>query len=481
VNFSLRTRLALWYALTLAATLGVLGAFVYGWVARTGNLRIDEDLANVASAFAQLWSSAPERPGPDLLSAAHADNFEIVVVDEALREIVSNTRTVRLRRSKQVSHPAVQSADSLLHRPDLAPLFRQVDTSRSAYITLRGPLGLERAYAMAVPVAGRREVVAVIEGLEDQAAFLRALRRSLYLTIPVALLVAFLGGTFLAGRALRPVGQMAEQAGRIGAATLHERLKGGLPGTELGNLAAAFNRLLGRLEAAFEQQHRFMSEASHELRTPIAVVRGEADLSLSRESRPPAEYRESLTVIRAESRRMSRVVDDLFLLARADAGQLQLTLAEVDVAALAVNCCRSVQSLTPLRGISVVCRAAGPLLVRADEPLVGRVLLNLLDNAIRYGKVGGRVELDVKMEDGQASLAVRDSGPGMPPEVQARIFDRFYRGPEARSADGGGGETGAGLGLAIAKGIVEAHGGTLTLHHSGTEGTEFRVRLPTTP
>jgi two-component system OmpR family sensor kinase len=221
-----------------------------------------------------------------------------------------------------------------------------------------------------------------------------------------------------------------------------------------------------------------MAEASHELRTPIAVIRGEADLALSKENRGRAEYREALAVIGAESRRMTRVVEDLFLLARADAGQLQITVTGFDLGAIAASTVRSAQSMAAARSITLTARAEGTIPVRADEALVGRVIRNLIDNAIKYGRQGGTVEVEASAPDGVPTVAIRDDGPGISPEIQRRIFDRFYRGPESRAADAAGDGGGAGLGLAIAKGIAEAHGGTLTLRHSSPEGTEFRLTLP---
>ena len=337
---------------------------------------------------------------------------------------------------------------------------------------------MERAYAVLITLPGRREIVAVIRGMEAETVMLQSLRRSLLWAIPIGVVGAFVGGIFLAGRALRPIGDMANQAERIGARTLHERLPVANPTDELGQLSGAFNHVLGRLETAFEQQRRFMAEASHELRTPIAVVRGEADLALGRD-RSPAEYRDALTVIGAESRRMTRVVEDLFLLARADAGQLHLGLADLDLREVAAACCRTVQTLAAARTTTVAPTIKSPAQIRGDEGLIRRAIVNLLDNALKYGRGGGNVEVIIGRQGDLATVSVRDDGPGIPAEIQTRIFDRFYRGPAARvddDDDGTGG--GAGLGLAIAKGIAEAHGGTLRLVRSDPAGTEFLLELP---
>lgn len=478
---SIRVKLALWYAGTLAAGITTLGWVTYSYVARETTAQTDQELANTASAFAQLWRASiagrTSRPPEEVISEARAENFEFVVFDEAQREIASNTRSVRLRRSQRAAPATIPHPDSLLLRPDLAPLFRQAGAAGEAFGTLNGPLGQERAYAVLINLPGRREIVAVIRGLEAEMAMLQSLRRSLFWAIPIGLVGAFVGGIFLAGRALSPIAEMANQAERIGARTLHERLPVANPADELGQLSAAVNHVLGRLETAFEQQRRFMAEASHELRTPIAVVRGEADLALGRD-RSAAEYREALTVIGAESRRMTRVVEDLFLLARADAGQLHLGLADVDLGEVATGCCRAVQTLAKVRQADIVPTIESPVQVQGDEGLISRAIVNLLDNALKYGRVGGRVQVTVGRHDGHATVAVRDDGPGIPAELQTRIFDRFYRGPAARAAEDAGTGGGAGLGLAIAKGIAEAHGGTIRLVQSDATGTEFLLELP---
>lgn len=485
---SIRLRLALWYALSLVACLAGFAWFVDSYVRRETRARIDQELANVAQAFIQLWRStaadssrAPPAAAPalatDLLSEARAGEFEFVVFDEAQREIVSNSRQARLRRSHRAPAPVAAPGDSILRRPDLAALFREAGAAGEAFTTLEGPLGTERAHAVAVTRPGRREIVAVILGLESQEATERALRRSFLWLLPVGLLGAFAGGFFLANRALRPVGLMAEQAERIGARTLYERLPIGNPSDELGHLAGAFNHVLERLERAFEGQQRFMAEASHELRTPIAVVRGEADLALTKTDRPAEEYRATLDVIREESRRMTRIVDDLFLLARADAGHQEVTRTRLDLVPLATSAARSVQSLAAAQGITITTDLPHPAVIDGDGGLLVRLLQNLLDNAIKYGNRGGNVWLSLVAGGRRHLVTIRDDGPGVPADAHQRIFDRFYRGPHARSADAVTG-SGAGLGLAICRWIAEAHAGTLVLAKSDRTGSEFRLDLP---
>jgi two-component system OmpR family sensor kinase len=274
----------------------------------------------------------------------------------------------------------------------------------------------------------------------------------------------------------------------MGTTTLHERLPVPNASDEYGQLATVINGLLARIESAFEQQRRFMADASHELRTPIAIVRGEADIALAVPDRPHDEYREALSVVRAESRRLSRIVHDLFLLARADAGQQQLQLRQFYLDDVILDCTRAARSLASRRNMTLTSNVTTEAPVCGDEDLVRQLILNLLDNALKYCSEGGAVEISLCSATGSHRVIIRDSGPGIPPEVATHIFDRFYRGDGARARESAltvrmhddAHGVGAGLGLAIARWVAEAHGGSLVLAHSSLAGSEFVLTLPAT-
>jgi signal transduction histidine kinase len=235
---------------------------------------------------------------------------------------------------------------------------------------------------------------------------------------------------------------------------------------------------LDRLERLFEEQRRFMADASHELRTPSAVLRAEADVTLSRPHRSEAEYRESMTVMQDAARRLGRIVDDLFLLARADAGHLVMQAAPVNLEELVTDAVRAVQPIAQERGVRVELREVAEGLVSGDADLLGRIVLNLLDNAVKHAPEGSAVEVRVMRRGSVFDVAVVDAGPGVAPEARERIFERFYRADTARSRSESSVTSGAGLGLAIARRIAEMHGGTLALSESRPGRTEFRVVLP---
>jgi signal transduction histidine kinase len=202
----------------------------------------------------------------------------------------------------------------------------------------------------------------------------------------------------------------------------------------------------------------------------VAVVRGEADVALAREARPVAEYRESLDVIRDEARRMSRLIDDLLLLARSDAGGQSLALTELYLDELVGDCVRAVRALAAERGATIRYESEGELPMRGDEALLRRAVTNLLDNAIKYG--GGEVSAAARRDSaGAYTVSVADRGQGIPADIRDKVFERFVRGA------GDGGNAGAGLGLAIARRIAEMHGGSLELTRTGPEGSEFRLRF----
>jgi signal transduction histidine kinase len=268
---------------------------------------------------------------------------------------------------------------------------------------------------------------------------------------------------------------------------LNERLPVQNARDELGYLASTFNSLLERLERSFEQQRRFMADASHELRSPVSIIRGEAEVALS-QPRQPGEYRESLAIALDEARRLSQIVDDLFTLARADAGEYPLRPRDFYLEELASDCVRASRSIAAARGITLSYEPDGEMPIHADEALVRRLAMNLLDNAIKYTPEGGKVNVTCQRAGGEYSLTVRDSGPGIPAEAGEKIFERFFRLDPARTHSGrdnsGAPETaasataGAGLGLAIARWIAEAHHGRLTLVQSDASGSTFAAFLP---
>jgi len=288
-------------------------------------------------------------------------------------------------------------------------------------------------------------------------------------------LVAGLLAWRLAGLALAPVRSMSAAAREISEHDLTRRLHSDLPASdELGELALTFNELLARLEGTFDSLQRFTADAAHELRAPLAVMRSQIEVTL-RQPRSAAEYRASHRTLLAEVERLSRVADQLLVLARADAGALDHTAREFDLPDLLEETVDRWRPVAKEQGVALTAEIPPVGTMSADEDLVGRVLDNLLDNAIRHARREGRVSLTAKLERGTWRIAVADSGPGVALETRAHLFDRFFRGDSVRRRTTGG----AGLGLALCQSIARVHGGSVELADSGPlPGACFVLRMP---
>ncbi|HEY6844529.1 MAG TPA: HAMP domain-containing sensor histidine kinase, partial [Thermoanaerobaculia bacterium] len=300
-----------------------------------------------------------------------------------------------------------------------------------------------------------------------------AAARAVTFGIPIALLVAAAGGYLLARKALEPVTRMSVRAREIGAGTLDQRVPVVNERDELGFLALTLNDLLERLQRAFESQKHFMADASHELRTPVSIIQGEADVALTRTDRDASEYRESIEVMRRAALNLTRIVQNLFLLARSDAGTYPVNKSRFYLDEALVESARAMRSAAFAKQIALVCDCPPEQAVFADEELVRRLFLNLIENAVKFTPEGGAVSVRSERDAGVYRIEVRDTGPGIAPEDQRRIFERFFRADRARRR-----VAGAGLGLSIAKWIAEIHGGSLTLQSSDQSGTSFVVVLP---
>jgi signal transduction histidine kinase len=347
---------------------------------------------------------------------------------------------------------------------------------------LPGGAGSVRVVSRPVELSGDVFEVTGTYATTDIDDILKRIRGVLAIVIPLLVAGAAGGGYFMATRSLSPVFAMAERAAEITATNLRERLPVS-GGEELARLARIVNDLLARLEDSFARQRRFMADASHELRTPTAVLRTEADVILAQPHRSEEEYRASLTVIRDAAGRLARIVDDLFALARVDAENVATRRERVYVEELIDDAMRMVRPLGDARGVRVNLRDAVEAPVDADADLLGRLLINLLDNAIKHSPDGAVVEVRMQRHNGVVDVGVVDQGRGIPEEDRERIFQRFVRlgeddgmGPEQSGVETR--QSGVGLGLAIARRIAEAHGGSLIVFDSTPGHTEFRLTLP---
>lgn len=295
--------------------------------------------------------------------------------------------------------------------------------------------------------------------------------------LPFALGFAGIGGYFLASQVLSPIGRMARRVREINAEKLSARLDVENPEDELGSLAKAFNETLTRLEASFEQLRRFTSDASHELRTPLTAIRSVGEVGLQRQG-TTEDYRDVIGSMLEESGRLSHLVDNLLTIARAEAGQIQLKSTTISVLPLVRDTVSLIDVLAEEKGQAISIDGDETAQVQADYPILRQVLMNLIDNAIKYSPISAHISLHVApRRDRVVVIEIADNGPGIPPQHREHIFDRFYRIDEGRSRQAGG----TGLGLSIAKWGAEAHGGRLELFCPAEGGCVFRLSLPVAP
>jgi heavy metal sensor kinase len=315
-------------------------------------------------------------------------------------------------------------------------------------------------------------VLLVASPVADMLREQQEVQEAMLVGIPIVLLLAGAGGLWLASIGLRPITEMARRAASIPSTGL-EDLGQTQRTDELGQLATAFNGLVARLRAALQTQRQFTADASHELRTPVSVVRATSDVMLSREHRDEPEYREAIAIVGGQARRLGRLVEDMLVLARADAGGYPLQPVDLYLDEVVAECRRAVDVLATERGVTIRSNGGPDIPFRGDEDLLRRLVLNVLQNAVQHTPSGGSVAVDIKQERDEVRIRVTDEGHGIPPDDQRRIFDRFVQLDPARRGQG------TGLGLPIARWIAEAHRGTLVLERSGPQGTTFCVSLPT--
>jgi heavy metal sensor kinase len=290
---------------------------------------------------------------------------------------------------------------------------------------------------------------------------------------PITILLAGIIGWFLAGKTLKPVDKITQLARKIGAENLNERLKAPGPRDEIGRLAETFNEMIARLERSFRQMKQFTADASHELKTPLTIMKGEIEVSLKTEKSIEG-LRAVLLSTLEETDRMSYIVKNLLDLARADTDEMPLLLKEVRLDQIISERFENSLKLAMDKGLELRIAKNTPVTVSGDPVALGQLIFNLINNAVKYTENGGRVELSLDTDKDSAIIKVADTGIGISKEDIPYILDRFYRVDKART----GGAGGAGLGLSICKGIVDAHGGRMEIESELGKGTTFIVYLP---
>ena len=328
-----------------------------------------------------------------------------------------------------------------------------------------------RTLQKASVIEGRDVTLRVFRDESGIRATLRQILAGLALGMPVAVLLAALGGYIMAGRTLKPISEMADQARRITSESLGRRLPNPNPHDELGQLATVFNSTLQRLENSFDSLKRFTADASHELRTPLTALRSVGEVAL-REAADPEALRETIGSMLEEAQRLNDLVDTLLMLARVESGRLPLNREPMPLSELVAEVCDSLEILATEKRQRIEITSVPGLIVSADRVLFRQALMNILHNAICYSPPDSAVRVKCLRVANEAVVEVSDQGTGIAPEHRDKVFERFYRIDKARSRAEGG----AGLGLALAKLFVEQSGGRIELESD--RGSTFRIVLP---
>lgn len=467
---SVAVRLTLWYVGMLAVVVAILSIGLYTLVTRNLYDHLDAGIGSTLQLAVTALKSSNYQPGSysgaltRTLASLQIPNQTVAVLDSGGHVLAEKTGPggpqLRIPPSPLRPTDAFQFYELPESQPDLDDRFRAAFERVPA----------DAANGFYCVIAGQSS-----ESLQDRIDLLFDV---LWTVVPMMLIVAGTGGWFLTRSSLTPVMGMAQCAHRISAANLDQRLPITNAGDEFGSLAAAFNELLARLHGSFTQQQQFMADASHELRTPVSAIRTTSEVLLEREGRSEGEYLEAMNIIKEQSRRLTRIVEDMFTLARADAGHTEVCITELYLDELLLEIARSARMLAARKGLRLEISDLPEARFFGDEGMLRRMLWNLVENAVKYTPQDGRIEVSLSLVDKQYLITVTNSGDGIPEGAQAHIFERFYRADQARSRENSADDSGAGLGLPIARSIAEAHRGRLALRKSDHSGSIFEIILP---
>jgi signal transduction histidine kinase len=406
----LRPRLTVAYTIALLAVLVVFGGIVLWQQGRIGLRRVDRELVGLTGTLTNV-----------LRNELTEDANPAKAAEEARKAVTAPGRAVAIF---DASGSPLAARWNGLTLPSTAML------NTAQVVTVDTPAGAWRVRVTRETFDTTPLALLVASPLTDVHREQREAREAMLIFIPIILLLAAGGGVYLASLSARPIAE------------------------------------------ALRVQKQFTADASHELRTPVSIVRATAEVTLSREHRDESEYREALAIVGGQARRLGHLVEDLLVLARADAGGYPLRPVDLYLDEIVVECQRAVGALAAERGVTIRAEQSPEIPFRGDENLLRQLVLNVLQNAVQHTPTGGSVGIDLRCEAGAVTVRVSDSGPGIPDQDQHRIFDRFVQLDSSRRGQG------TGLGLPIARWIAEAHHGTLVLEHSGPDGTTFCLALP---
>lgn len=456
---NIRTRLTLWYTAILALLMILFALISLGGLYWRLTDEMDDALAEDYEIIERLIEVKPDGelrfPGPadpefhDRWFEVWSENGQLVYQSRPIRHLTLGPPPSPATLDAPFSYTSRQLANGMRTRQ------------------FSGTMNLE----------GKRYFIRIARSEEEVWEEVRKVAGFMGFSFLIVLVLSLAGGHFLAGRMLRPIDRMTRKARQISAENLGERLPVVNPEDELGRLATVMNSMLERLQRAFEELRRFTADAAHELRTPLTAIRSVGEVGMQNH-KSPEEYREIIGSMLEETDRLSRLVDNLLFLTRADASRITLNREEVRLLDEISRVAELLQPLAEEKDQRISVEGQKTVRVSVDRLVFREALINILDNAIKYSPRGGRISVRVSPgpKDGGV-VEISDNGPGIPPEHRAKIFERFYRVDKGRSRAMGG----TGLGLSIARWAVEVHGGHIELESQVGKGSTFRIVLPGLP
>jgi len=460
---SISFRLVAWHAAISLLVCGGFGLYTYIGLSYFLQLAQTDTLQRRASEVAAILAAHVGLEGEpytiDLIKTSYAPE--------------NNDRFIRIRRSDgSLLYVSGEPTGHAFEPAQVPTLSASVGKNADRPISI-GNLLLVQISAIA---NGQTYVLDCGESKMPNAQVLRGFLVMLGFGLPVILIVVVAGGAVLVRQALKPVRRIIDAAKAITSSNLGQRLPVADTADELEHLSVVLNQMIGRLEAAFQHSQRFSADASHELRTPLTIMRVELE-SVSQEPGLDATTREKIASILEETDRMGKMVEGLLAISRLDTGEAVINVSRFDLSALVAATAEQIALLAEEKRISVKCHALKPVEISGDRFRIQQVIVNLLDNAIKYSPTGDEILLNTRTAAGQAVLEVIDHGPGIPPEAVPHIFERFFRADSVRTHS----VNGTGLGLSIVRSICVAHGGTVEAVNHPSGGCQITVCLPLPP
>jgi heavy metal sensor kinase len=465
ITRSIRFQMALWYAALLGGALALFGVATYIGLERYLENSLEESLTKQARSIGDVLILNINRSGEDYVDNEITEHYSPEINGRFIRVTKADGRQVFVSGEPRdrTFNPSLIPTPTL---PSGQEFTKEVEMSDGHEVLLHGlPYRASDGTQYLIEVAAPYNQIESVE---------RGLLWTFVLGLPLIVALAMGGGYLLMRRALRPVDEIRQKAAQITSRNLSERLPVVHTGDELERLATDLNRMIERLEESFLQINRFSADASHELRTPLTVLQGELESIAGDGQALPADVLDTIGSALEETQRLSKIVENLLAISRLEAGEARRQSERLDFAELARGTADQMRLLAEEKHISLDCNGNGPVHVEADPARLKQVVVNLLDNAIKYTPEGGKVSISVNKQDSRAILEVADSGIGISVADLPHIFDRFYRADKARSRQMGG----AGLGLSIVRSICLAHGGQVTVESTEGSGSVFHVEIP---